>query len=280
MKVKEIVTPEVICVEVPSTRSDVLASMEKTGHYGFPVVKKGTKQLVGIVTKRDLLKNPDENQTALLMTRNSVTLGPEEDVKKAITIMVEKNIRRLPVIQGEDVVGIVTVADIIHKAIARLEVNDPVKPYVKRVLPAIWEKTPLKVAYELMRLAEARSMPVLNDEGRLSGIVTDEDLINVGDVSFKDKPADIKASSESEWDWDSVAVLMIGKGELTFPNSTVGEVMTKEVVSVTELTPISECARRMRKNNLDQLPVLNAQGNLVGMVYDVALLAAAQKYVL
>ncbi len=279
MKIKDIVTSEVTCVEVPSARNDVLSLIEKTGHFGFPVVKKGTRQLVGVVTKRDLLKNPDENQTALLMTRNPVTVEMEDDVKKAIIIAIEKNIRRLPVVQGEDVVGIVTVADIIHKALGRLEVNDPVKPYVKRVLPAMWEKTPLKVAYELMRLADARSMPVISDEGRLSGIVTDEDLIKFGDVSFKDRPADIKASSESDWDWDSVAVLMIGKGELTFPNSTVGEVMTKEVVSVNELTPISECARRMRKNNLDQLPVLSAHGNLIGMVYDIALLTAAQKHV-
>lgn len=279
MKIKDIVTSEVTCVDVPGTRSDVLAAIEKTGHYGFPVVRKGTKQLVGVVTKRDLLKNADENQTALLMTRNSVTVQPEEDVRKAITLMAEKNIRRLPVVEGGDVVGIVTVADIIHKALARLDVNDPVKPYVKRVIPAIWEKTPLRVAYELMRLSDARSMPVLNDEGRLSGIVTDEDLIKVGDVTFKDKSADIKAASESEWDWDSVAVLLIGKGELTFPNSTAAEVMTKDVVSVTEPTPISECARRMRKNNLDQLPVLNSQGNLSGMVYDIALLTAALKYI-
>ena len=279
MKIKDIVTSEVTCVEVPSTRNDVLTLIEKTGHFGFPVVKKGTKQLVGVVTKRDLLKDPDENQTALLMTRSPITVEMEDDVKKAITIAIEKKIRRLPVVQGEDVLGIVTVADIIHKALGRLDVNDPVKPYVKRVLPAMWEKTPLKVAYELMRLADARSMPVISDEGKLSGIVTDEDLIKFGDVSFKDRPADIKASSESDWDWDSVAVLMIGKGELTFPNSTVGEVMTKEVVSVTELTPLSECARRMRKNNLDQLPVLSAHGNLIGMVYDIALLTAAQKHI-
>ncbi len=279
MKIKDIVTSEVTCVEVPSNRSDVLNLIEKTGHFGFPVVKKGTKQLVGIVTKRDLLKNPGENQTALIMSRNPVTVTAEDDVKVAINMAIEKNIRRLIVVQGEDVIGIVTVADIIHKALGRLEINDPVKPYVKRVLPAIWEKTPLRVAYELMRLAEARSMPVLNDEGKLSGIVTDEDLIKFGDVSYKDRPADIKASSESEWDWDSVAVLLIGKGELTFPNSTVGEVMTKEVVTLNELTPISECARRMRKNNLDQLPVLSTQGNLIGMVYDVALLTAALKHV-
>ncbi len=278
MKIKDIVTSEVTCVEVPSTRNDVLSVIEKTGHFGFPVVKKGTKQLLGVVTKRDLLKKPDENQTALLMTRDSLTVELEDDVRKAINMMFEKNIRRLPVVQGADVVGIVTVADIVQKALARPDVNDPVRPYVKRVLPTVWEKTPLRVAYEQMRLADARSMPVLSDEGKLSGIVTDEDLLKVGDVSFKDKPADIKASSESEWDWDSVAVLLIGKGELTFPNSTAADVMTKEVVTVSELTTISECARRMRKTNLDQLPVLTSQGNLVGMVYDTALLPAALKY--
>ncbi len=234
---------------------------------------------MGVVTKRDLLKNPDENQTALLMTRGSLTVGPEDDVKKAIAMMSERSIRRLPVVSGGDVVGIVTVADIIHKALARIDINDPIKPYVKRMIPALWVKTPLRVAYELMRLADARSMPVLNDEGMMSGIVTDEDLIKVGDVTFKDKTANIKAASESEWDWDSVAVLLIGKGQLTFPNATAEEVMTKEVVSVTELTPISECARRMRKNNLDQLPVITPQGTLVGMVYDTVLLSAASKYI-
>lgn len=272
-------TSEVTFVEVPGTRNDVLEAIEKTGHYGFPVVKKGTKQLVGVVTKRDLLKNPDENQIALLMTRNSLTVEPEDDIRKAISMMADSNVRRIPVVSKGDVVGIVTVADVIQKALARLDANDPVKPYVRRVMPAIWEKTPLNVAFQLMRLADARSMPVLNDDGELSGIVTDEDLIKHGDVTFKDKTANIKASSESEWDWDSVAVLLIGKGELSFPKITVAEIMTKDVISVNELTPIGECARRMRKNNLDQLPVLTTQGQLVGMIYDTVLLTAALKYI-
>ncbi|HID02294.1 MAG TPA: CBS domain-containing protein, partial [Desulfobacterales bacterium] len=75
MKVKDVMTSNVIFAEVPGTREQVLKLMLKHKVMGLPVVKKRTKKLVGIVTRTDLMKKPKEEQLALLMTRNPITVS-------------------------------------------------------------------------------------------------------------------------------------------------------------------------------------------------------------
>jgi len=89
--------------------------MLSTKHMGFPVVDRG---LVGIVTLTDTHKIPKDNVThakvADIMTRDVVTVPPDLDATKALHIMSEKRISRLVVVQGRDIVGIVTQKDFLR----------------------------------------------------------------------------------------------------------------------------------------------------------------------
>jgi len=104
---------------------------------------------------------------------------------------------------------------------------------------------PIQDALDLMRRQRVRRFPVVDEHGQLVGIVSEKDLLNAS-------PSD--ATSLSIW-------------ELHFLLSkiTVGQVMTREVISVGEDTPIEEAARIMADNKIGGLPVVRGR-EIVGIV--------------
>ena len=119
MLAKDFMTKDVVTVEIPSSRDDVLRILKRTGISGVPVVKGEEKKLLGIVTRKDILRKPEETQIALLMTSDPLTIGPETEIAEAARIMTEMRIRRLPVIDNGNLVGILSASDIIS-AVAKL----------------------------------------------------------------------------------------------------------------------------------------------------------------
>jgi len=268
-------TRNVVYVEVPGNREHLLELMDKHGVMGLPVVKKGTKEVVGIVTRTDLMQKPDEEQIAMLMTRDPIVTTPDADITDVTKILLDKNIRRLPVVENGELVGIVTVADIVWKAISRMNIDKPIKPYVQKKITAVWEGTPLPVAYIVMRLADVQALPVLGNEGQLVGIITDTDFISLSEVVDESKVSEVSAASEgTKWSWDASTYIYIAKKKLKLPKKLVSEVMVTNVIKVAEQISVSECAKMMRKYDIDQFPVVNAKGDLVGMITDVNLLKA------
>jgi Zn-dependent protease/predicted transcriptional regulator len=104
-------------MSVPPTMrlSELIEKMHTTKHLGFPVVDKG--QLVGLVTLADVQKSPPTDREALLvkdvMSHQVVTLPPTAPLTDAFKIMSERQIGRIPVVQGDEIVGIVTRTDIL-----------------------------------------------------------------------------------------------------------------------------------------------------------------------
>ncbi len=90
MLVKDIMSDEIYYIKVPGNRTTALSLMRKTNYSGLPIVKEGTMELVGIVTRTDLVENPDEEQIALIMTRNPVSTYPNEDVRNVASVMLKK----------------------------------------------------------------------------------------------------------------------------------------------------------------------------------------------
>ncbi|MCX8204248.1 MAG: CBS domain-containing protein [Candidatus Nezhaarchaeota archaeon] len=273
LKVKDLMVTNVICVTAPGSRQDVLRLMKEKGVSGMPVVRKGTRKLVGMITRTDLINKLTEDQVALIMTRDPIRVSPDDLVVKAAELMVKHDIRRLPVVVGDELVGIVTVSDIVHKALANSNIKDPVANYMDRQVLTIWEGTPLPVALSIMKFAGVRALLVLDSSSNLSGILTDTDLMKISEIVFRERVSSSRTVSEGqEWDWDVSTMIYIGRRELSLPNRPVSEAMTKKLITALEFMPLNECARRMREHGIDQLPVLDLEGRLVGIVYDHALL--------
>ena len=78
-------------------------------------------QIVGILTERDLLervlekcRNPKETKISEIMTRHVVMGKPDMELSEATRLMFEKRVKKLPIVDGNLLVGIVTLTDIAH----------------------------------------------------------------------------------------------------------------------------------------------------------------------
>jgi len=97
--------------------------------------------------------------------------------------------------------------------------------------------------------------------------------MKLSEVVFKERVSSSGIVSEGqEWDWDVSTMIYISRGELSLPDKPVSEVMTRRLITALEFTPLNECAKRMKRHDIDQMPVVDSDGRLVGMVYDHALL--------
>ncbi len=56
-----------------------------------------------------------------IMTDNVVTVGPENTIEEAMAIMTDKHIRHLPVLEGDNIVGVVSIGDLVKAIIADQE---------------------------------------------------------------------------------------------------------------------------------------------------------------
>ncbi len=272
MKVKDIMSKDVIVAEVPGSREHVIELMDKHGKMGLPVVKKGTKTLVGMVTKSDLLSKADEQQLAMLMTRDPITVNPDDDVKEAALKIINHGVRRLPVVENDELVGIITVSDIITSAIRKLDPEEGISDLFEKNVFVLWEKTPVSLCLYILRFAGLNAAPVINDSGQLVGFISTSDFIKMIDLSTEALSNYATVAPETSWSWDKTDVYYITKKIITLPDKLLEEVMVKNVVTVTIFTSLVDVIKKMRKYDVDQIPVLDAGDNLVGLISDLKIL--------
>jgi acetoin utilization protein AcuB len=108
---------------------------------------------------------------------------------------------------------------------------------------------PIPDALNLMKKEHIRRAPVVND-GKLAGIVSDKDLLNASP--------------------SPVTTLSIWEMNYLLSKVTVSEVMTSNVLTVTEDTPIEQAARIMADNKIGGLPVMR-EGHVVGIITETDL---------
>jgi CBS domain-containing protein len=111
-------------VSPDDTVSVAIARMleENVGSVG---VCEGEK-LVGMFTERDVLRLAGEGsqfadvRVGDVMTRQLVTLAPDDDILDAARLMGERKIRHLPVLEGENLLGIVGIREVVRALVERL----------------------------------------------------------------------------------------------------------------------------------------------------------------
>ena len=273
MKVSEVMTKNVICVNVPGMRKKALEVMQKNNVSGLPVVEEKTRKLVGMITLDDLLRNPDEEQIALIMRRLVVTIDAEESIEDAALKLSEKGIYRLPVVFESKLEGIVTVEDIVKLGLSKLDEEAPCSDYMKESVTCAWVDTPLPLILKIMEYSKALAVVLLDNFGKIAGVLDNSDLIKHGEiVSETDKTSMNQGADDDDWTWETKSTLYLGTRRLKLPSKPAKEFMVGNVHTVSPSTSISECARIMRRHDVEQLPVLDEDNEIVGIVRDVDLL--------
>jgi CBS domain-containing protein len=117
MLVKDVMVTEVKTIDQEATVQEAAKEMVKW-RVGSLVVVKGTR-LVGIVTEDDIMmkivaenKDPSKVRVKEIMTKEVIMIGPNEDLDYALEIMKSKKIKKLPVVSGDRLIGIITTTDI------------------------------------------------------------------------------------------------------------------------------------------------------------------------
>ena len=141
----------------------------------------------------------------------------------------------------------------------------------------MWEQTPLPLTYMIMDMAGKNALVLINEGGGVSGMITVSDYIRLSEVTIEDNVSTTFSGQDTtvEWGWTSKDFLVVTKKILKLPNIPVSEAMTKNIISLSEIATIAECVKTIRKEDIDQAPVLSVTGNLVGMIEDRDLLKLA-----
>ena len=279
MNVSDAMTPrsDLVVVEIPGSRSDVLEYIQEHGFSSVPVVKDvdGDEVYRGIVTRDDLIEQPDEDQLALLM-RDVPTVGADDDIVDAAATVVAESSRRLPVVDGESLVGILTVTDVV-RAIARGEIDGDaeVGGLATRAVNATHTETPLPVAEREIGLANVPYAVVLDDDAGMAGILTEVDVLEVARVvEGETSTGDSIAEQDSEWSWEGIKATgarYLPTRNVELPAEATRHFMTADLVTVSPTRTAKEVAQELISNDIEQVPLVSGT-DLEGIVRDVDLL--------
>ncbi|WP_439027926.1 CBS domain-containing protein [Haloarchaeobius sp. DT45] len=280
MKVADAMTPrsELVTVELPGTRDDVLSYLQEHGFSSVPVVKptEDGEEYRGLVSRDSLIERPDEDQLALLM-EDVPTTTDDTTIADVARLMVEERARRVPVVDGE-LEGIITVTDVVH-AIARgeAETDAIVGDLASKDVNTTYAGTPLPVAERELYYANVPYAVVLDDEADMAGMLTEVDIIEVARiVEGEDDTGDSIANEDDEWMWEGIKAVggrYLPTRNVEIPAEPVSEFMTEDLVTVSTKKTAKEAAQLLIRHDIEQIPMVSGD-QLVGIVRDMNLLEA------
>lgn len=123
----------------------------------------------------------------------------------------------------------------------------------------------LKEAVMLLKTARrgetrlgVKGLPVLDSKGRIIGMLSMRDILK---AAF---PFYMTMMNLGDFTWDGMVEDIARRSS----NRRVKEIMSKEVITVSEDAPLMECIDHMLKHNIKRLPVIGHDDRLVGMIYE------------
>ncbi len=222
-----------------------------------------------------------------IMNRQVRAIGPDQSIREAAQIMLETELRCLPVIETDGtLVGMLTRADLLQtivtsplmspqassgtqplrhtSSLTHVPVQQqPVADYVNPEVATVVEQTPLAEVIDTLILSPLKRVIVIDSDRRVMGIISDVDVL-----------ARVQAEARP-----GLLALLTGRarnrpGRLptgtlqTHPGKArvAADIMNPEVVTVTQTTSVQEAIERMVLTNRKVFPVLDDQGRLVGVV--------------
>jgi CBS domain-containing protein len=133
--VRDVMSKEVRVVRPDTTVKEVVATMNKF-NIGSIIVVQGERP-VGIITERDILRRlvepclaPETLTARHIMTSPVVTINENASIEEAARLMAKKKVKRLPVMEDDKIVGVITYTDIVFKVPTLLSIlEELVRPY-------------------------------------------------------------------------------------------------------------------------------------------------------
>ena len=132
MKVRDIMTKDVVFANKDDSVLTVAKLMKHHNVGAIPIVENAEKVL-GMVTDRDIVWNmadynfdPANTFALKLMTDKLYTVKPEADLSSALALMKKQQIRRLPVMEDNKLVGMLSIGDIAVRSDYNMEMSEAI----------------------------------------------------------------------------------------------------------------------------------------------------------
>ena len=120
LEVRDVMTPQVVTEDEEAPVTKISMDMEVSGIGSVVITKEGKP--AGIITDRDIatkviMKNrrPSEIKAKEIMSSPLTTIEPDASIEKACELLAENGIRRVPVIEDDKLVGIISVRNILTR---------------------------------------------------------------------------------------------------------------------------------------------------------------------
>jgi CBS domain-containing protein len=258
MKVREVMSAESV-VSIAPDETLALASqlLLGAGVRHLPVVRDGG--VIGVLTERDIFRRNGEvgagvaarEPVEAAMRSPAITIGPDEPLINAVTLMVRRKVGCLPVVSERGLVGMLTTTDVLRHDLETAidRPADHLPPSLRSVMKRATGVRPameLLDAAALMSARRIRHLPVLDAEGKVVGILSDRDVrAALGDP--RRFLADYSSRDRSG-------------GPL------VGEVMSKVVITLNQNAPLTTAVEHLVHEGMGALPIVDDRQHLVGIV--------------
>ncbi len=115
---RDVMTGGVECVGENDTIADAAKKLSELGVGAMPICGED-ERLKGMLTDRDIVvevlaqgKDPSSTKASEVGGEEVVTIGADDSVSEALQTMADHKVRRLPVIDGHDLIGVVSIADL------------------------------------------------------------------------------------------------------------------------------------------------------------------------
>lgn len=269
MKIEDVMNEEVILVEENEQVSHARNLMLKHGYSRILVVDQEGKP-VGILTEKDLIRKMrangpqwkrrpiDKISIRRVMTSNPVTITPFRELREAVELMIKNNISSLPVVDDDEVVGIITKSDLMNFYSQKFANKWKVSQLMTSEVVTVNENHSIGHVISIMEDQEIGKLVVMRDNEPV-GIITS------GNISF----ANVE-DPETGVSIEKIAFLRKVEGQekrnvREVAMVTAGDIMTNDLIKIGPDEDAANAANIMIKNDVSGIPVVS-DDELVGII--------------
>jgi CBS domain-containing protein len=248
MKIKEIMTRDIIHVDKDVDLKYVLKLMKKYNITKIPVVEN--KKLIGLITDTNIAIKlgsirsrgipPSRMHASTVMEKELINISPEQNIESILATVGEPGPTMLTVIENDELVGIVTKANLLPLVKSTKPVEDHMHKTIHTVSPDD------RVIHARRRMIDEHiaRLPVLNN-GILIGIISDIDIVYA--------LAKVKKS------------FPLGKQKHQLDELLVNDAMKSPPLTINQDKTIAETAQLMLETGVGFFPVMQGE-KLVGII--------------
>ncbi|WP_321422692.1 CBS domain-containing protein [uncultured Methanobacterium sp.] len=269
MKIEDVMNEEVILAEENEQVSHARNLMIKYGYSRILVVDQEGKP-VGILTEKDLTRKMRSNgpkwkrrtidkiSIRRVMTPNPLTINPFREVQEAVELMIKNDISSVPVVDGDEVVGIVTKSDLMNFYLQKYTGKWKVSDLMTSEVITVNENHSIGHVISVMEDDKIGKVIVMRDNEPV-GIITSA---NISFANVEDPETGVSV--------EKIAFLRNIDGQekrnvREVSMVTAGDIMTNHLIKIEQDEDAASAAEIMAKKEVSGMPVVNGN-ELVGII--------------